>query len=89
MTEHPVLLFPDFSKPFMVVLDVASGFAIGNALLQDQSNGLQHVALESRVLKLAEKKYLVHEQELLTILHCCKKWNYYLVGQQVDVLTDH
>ena len=88
LTTHPVLLFPDFSRPFTVIPD-ASGYAIGGVLCQDHGHGLQPVAYESRVLNKAEKRYPVHEQELLAILHCCKKWKHYLLGQNITVLTDH
>jgi transposase InsO family protein len=88
LTEAPVLAWPDFSKPFVIVPD-SSGFAIGGVLAQDQGNGLQPVAYESRKMNKAEVNYPVHEQELLAILHCCKKWRHYLIGSPVDVHTDH
>ena len=88
LTTHPVLLFPDFTKQFTVIPD-ASGYAIGGVLCQDHGNGLQPVAYESRILNSAERRYPVHEQELLAILHCCKKWQHYLLGQNINVLTDH
>ena len=88
LITHPVLKWPDFSKPFTIVPD-ASGFAIGGVLCQDHGHGLQPVAYESRKLNGAESRYPVHEQELLAILHCCKKWRYYLIGAETKVHTDH
>ena len=88
LITHPVLKWPDFNKPFTIVPD-ASGFAIGGVLCQDHGQGLQPIAYESRKLNKAECRYPVHEQELLAILHCCKKWRYYLVGAENQVFSDH
>jgi hypothetical protein len=88
LTTHPILLWPDFSKPFTVIPD-ASGYAIGGALCQDHGEGLQPVAYESRKMIPAETRYPVHEQELLAILYCCKKWRHYILHTPTEVLTDH
>ena len=88
LSSAPVLIFPDFSKPFTIQPD-SSGYAIGGVLLQDQGKGLQPVAYESRKMIPAERNYPVHEQELLAILHCCKKWRHYILNQPTDIMTDH
>ena len=88
LCNAPVLLFPDFSKPFTVAPD-SSGYAIGGVLLQDQGSGLQPIAYESRKMIPAERNYPVHEQELLAILYCCKKWRHYILNQETLVTTDH
>ena len=88
LTEAPVLLFPDFSLPFTLQTD-SSGYAIGGVLLQDQGHGLQPVAYESRKMIPAETRYPVHEQELLAILFCCKKWRHYILNNNTEVVTDH
>ena len=57
---------------------------------QDDSGNNLPIAYESRVLNKAERRYPVHEQELLAILHCCRKWRHYLVGTiGTTVLSDH
>ena len=88
LTEAPVLLFPDFDLPFTLQTD-SSGYAIGGVLLQDQGHGLQPVAYESRKMIPAETRYPVHEQELLAILFCCKKWRHYILNNNTEVVTDH
>ena len=89
LTSAPVLLFPDFTKPFTIPPD-SSGYAIGGVLLQDQGNGLQPIAYESRKMIRAECIYPVHEQELLAILYCCKKWRHYILNQYTTVnIDDH
>ena len=67
----PVLLIPDPSKAFTVTTD-ASDFAVGAVLSQDQGQGDQPVAFESRKLSLAELNYPVHEKELLAIVHALR-----------------
>ncbi len=37
----------------------------------------------------AETRYPVHEQELLAILFCCKKWRHYILNNNTEVVTDH
>ena len=88
LIDHPVLVWPDFSKKFTVVPD-ASGYAIGGVLCQDHGKGLQPIAYCSRKMLKAETRYATHEQELLAILYCCKKWRHYLMGDRVTVHTDH
>ena len=88
LSEAPVLLFPDFNLPFTICPD-SSGYAIGGVLMQDHGNGLQPICYESRKMIPAERNYPVHEQELLAILHCCKKWRHYILNQTTNVATDH
>ena len=89
LITHPVLRWPDFTKPFILIPD-ASGFAIGGVLAQEHEDGIHPVAYESRVMNKAEQRYPVHEQELLAILHCSKKFRHYIIGQTSNtVLTDH
>jgi transposase InsO family protein len=89
LTEAPVLVFPNFELPFTIAPDCSSGYAIGGVLLQDQGAGLQPIAYESRKMIPAERNYPVHEQELLAILNCCKKWRHYIVNSRTDITTDH
>jgi hypothetical protein len=90
MSSVPVLLIPNMDLPFTVTTD-ASGYAIGAVLSQDQGNGLQPVAYLSHKMSAAERKYPVHEQELLAIVEAMKQWRCYLHSsdQPVHVVTDH
>src|SRR3569623_1876157 len=88
MASGPVLISPDFSKPFVLHTD-ASGFAIGCVLQQDQGKGLQPVEYFSRKLNNAETRYVTHEQELLAIVEACKHWSHYLKGSEFITNTDH
>ena len=80
--------YPDLNLPFELYTD-ASSFAIGAVLMQDQGNGLQPVAFESKNLTPAEQNYPVHEQELLAVIHALKTWRCYLEGVEFKVNTDH
>ncbi|KAL0307107.1 UNVERIFIED_CONTAM: Transposon Tf2-11 polyprotein [Sesamum radiatum] len=84
MVTDPVLALPDMSKPFTVETD-ASDFALGGVLMQDG----HPVAFESRKLKDVERRYSVHEKELLAVVHCLRLWRHYLLGSPFVVKTDN
>ncbi|KAL0404247.1 UNVERIFIED_CONTAM: Transposon Tf2-11 polyprotein [Sesamum radiatum] len=84
MVTDPVLALPDMSKPFVVETD-ASDFALGGVLMQ---NG-HPVAFESRKLKDVERRYSVHEKELLAVVHYLRLWRHYLLGSPFVVKTDN
>ena len=88
MTSAPVLAIPDPSLPYEVFTD-ASQFGVGAVLLQDQGRGWQPCAYLSHKLTPAERKYAVHEQELLGIIHALKVWRPYLEGAAFKVNSDH
>jgi hypothetical protein len=83
-----ILSPPDFTKPFTVRCD-ASDFAIGAVLAQGEGDSERVVAYESRKLAPAEINYLVHEKELLSVVHSLKLWRHYLQGSQFTVITDN
>jgi len=62
----PVLMFPDFSQPFLLPTD-ASGIGLGVVLAQEVNNEEHPIAYASRTLKPAEQNYPVFEQEALTV----------------------
>src|SRR5262249_33081335 len=88
LTQAPILILPDFTKPFKVFID-ACGKAIGEVLTQDHGNGDQPIAYRSRQLSRAEQNYPVHDQEFLAFVDCIKAWRHYLGIRHFDVYTDH
>ncbi len=88
LTQAPVLLFPDLSKPFVVYTD-ASRVALGAVLLQDQGQGLQPVAYFSKKFSKAEINYPVYEQELMALVSALQEWRCYLEGNPSQIFTDH
>jgi hypothetical protein len=90
MSKTPTLIHPDLELPFTVTTD-ASGYAVGAVLSQDVGNGQQPVAFYSHKMSNAERKYPVHEQELLAIILALKEWRCYLHGSShpITIITDH
>ncbi|GJP56125.1 hypothetical protein CLOM_g15178 [Closterium sp. NIES-68] len=74
-----VLRIVDPHSPFEVIT-VASDIAIGAVLLQDFGEGLQPIAYESRKLHPPERNYLIHDKEMLAIVHAFKVWRCYLTS---------
>ena len=65
--SKPVLLMPDYLKPFEIECD-ASLFATGGVLLQKDTNGDWHpVAYHSKSLSATKRNYQVYDQELYVI----------------------
>ena len=68
LLSSPVLVYPDFSKPFIVRTD-ASTFGLGAVLCQDLGDkaGPQVIAYASRSLKPSEKNYSPYKLEFLAM----------------------
>ncbi|TPX30025.1 hypothetical protein SmJEL517_g06292 [Synchytrium microbalum] len=88
LTTAPLLKLFDPSLPIELWTD-SSGFAIGATLYQKHAKGLHPVAYEGRKMLPAERRYPVHEQELLALIHALKVWRHYLLGLPVTIQTDH
>ena len=88
ISSAPVLLVADDTLPYVVTTD-ASGFAVGATLSQDQGKGLQPIAFISHKMNEHERKYAVHEQELLAVITALKEWRHYLHGRKFAIITDH
>lgn len=83
-----MLVYPDFSQPFIVACD-ASTRAIGAVLLQVYNGEEKPIAYCSRQLNSAEAKYSITELELLAFLFATKQFRCYLYGRKFMVYTDH
>ncbi|KAL0430804.1 UNVERIFIED_CONTAM: hypothetical protein Sradi_0706400 [Sesamum radiatum] len=84
MVTDLVLALPDMSKPFAVEID-ASDFVLGGVLMRDG----HPESFESMKLKDVERRYSVHEKELLTVVDCLRLWWHYLLGSPFMVKTDN
>ncbi len=79
--EHVVLMHADQEKPLIVVTD-PSDFAVGASLEQTDANGKRRpVLFFSHGLSPAERKYPVHERELLATVLALRTWRHYLARQ--------
>ena len=90
ITSAPVLVFPDFNKPFLLETD-ASEEGLGAVLSQKQDDGCYHpVAFGSRTLTPSEQNYHSSKLEFLAL-----KWSVtehfkeYLAYAPFTVRTDN
>ena len=69
LMSSPVLLLPDYRKPFTLYTDT-SDYATSAILEQDDTLGRSHpVAFYSKSLQPAERNYEIHDKQLLAIVH--------------------
>ena len=88
LTTAPVLMNPDFQKPFILQTD-ASNTAIGAVLSQQFEDGEHPVAYLSKKLLPREQNYSTVEKELLAIVWAVGSLSYYLDGRKFYIETDH
>ena len=89
LISAPVLVYPDFTKPFTLHTD-ASGEGLGAVLEQEQPDGRPHpIAYASRTLNTHERKYGITELEALGVVWAARHFRAYLYGHQCVVYTDH
>lgn len=84
LTSDPILVNPDFQKPFTLTTD-ASNFALGAVLSQNS----HPIAFASRTLNRHETNYSTVEKELLAIVWATKHFHTYLYGRKFLIQTDH
>src|SRR6266540_4720926 len=89
LTEAPVLLFPNFDKPFILCTN-ASLKSLEAVLEQEDENGnLRPVVYASRSLTSAEKNYYTTDLECLAIIWSVKHFHKYLINKPFKIFTDH
>ena len=90
-TLAPILLMPDFLRPFQLEMD-ASDYDYGAILSQQSDDGhWLPVTYMSKQMLLAECNYVIYDKELLTIIEALKLWRHYLEGSPhlVKIWSDH
>ena len=89
LASSPVLVHPDFDKPFVLFTD-ASNVAVGAILAQLDENKVDHpIAYFSKTLSKAERNYSVTERECLAVLLAIKQFRPFLYGTHFTIVTDH
>lgn len=83
-TDSLELIVPNFNEEFTLETD-ASDAGIGGVLRQSHGP----IAYVSRSLRGAEKRYSVTEKEVLAMIWCMEKLEFYLMGKKFIVITDH
>lgn len=91
LLSDPILIYPDFNKPFIVRTD-ASNKGIGGVLLQIGKDNLElPVTCVSRSLKPAERNYSITDLEGLAVIYTLKKFRQYIISNKnkTKFITDH
>lgn len=89
LTSAPVLVTPDFTRPFIVQCD-ASMTGVGGVLSQEDEKGIERpIAYFSHKLNRAQRNYSITELECLAAVLCIKKFRGYIEGHPFKVVTDH
>jgi hypothetical protein len=82
----PVLVLPDFDKPFTLICDACTAApAVGAVLMQDK----HPVAYFSKKLSGAELNYSPSDVEMMAVIYALREWRCYLEGQPFVIVTDH
>jgi hypothetical protein len=84
ITEQPISVLLDFSKTFQVKCD-ASGFAIGEVLIQDD----RLIAYFSEKMNESKIKYSTYDKKFYAIIQALKKWIHYLVPKEFVLYNDN
>lgn len=87
LITEPVLAYPDFSKPFVVVSD-ASQEAVGGLLAQEIDGEERPIAYYSKTLNSAQQRYPSVERELLAVIMLVKHFRPYLLNNKFKIVTD-
>lgn len=89
LISAPVLVQPNFSKPFVIQCD-ASRVGVGGVLTQVDEQGTEHpIAYVSQKLNKNQKNYTVTELECLAAIVCLRKFRPFVEGLSFKIITDH
>ena len=85
----PILVSPDWSKPFRCHVD-ASQTTVGGNLTQLDENGKDRVIdFYSKKLSPTESVYTANDRELLGLISFLNRFRCYLEGTEFEVFTDN
>ena len=84
MSTAPILAMPNYSLPFILVID-ASGHGIGAVLTQQG----RPIAYLSKGLSERHRALSTYEKKFLAILMAVLKWKHYISPRPFIIKTDH
>lgn len=93
ITQAAMLYFPDYSLPWVVRTD-ASEVAVGAVLFQERTlpdGTIRHepIAFSSKKFSDPATRWDTYKREAYGIYHAIKSFNWYLLGKEFVVETDH
>ena len=89
LTSTPVLVHPDFSKPFHIHCD-ASGKGVGAVLSQFVDGAYRPIAFCSKKLLPHQQHWSPAQLEAYAVYHSVvEKWRYYLALSKTIIHSDH
>lgn len=89
LVSAPILVYPDFTKPFILYTD-ASNFAISYILGQvDDQNREKVIAYGGRAVHKHEASWHINTLEALAIVEGIKHYHVYLANSHFTVITDN
>ena len=88
MTKPPFISFSDPSLPYVLITD-ASDVALGGMLCQKKGDQYRVIGTCSKLFTPTERRWSTTEREAYSILHCIKKFSYFLARNHFTVFTDH
>lgn len=89
ITSAPILVSPDWKKPFRGHID-ASNTSVGGTLTQLDDCGKDKViAFFSKKLNPAELNYTTNDKELLGLIYFLQRFRCYLEGSNFEIFTDN
>jgi hypothetical protein len=90
VTTKPVLVhpIPNQKLPFHLTVN-ASYYVVGATLEQEQWGQKRMIGYFSQALNEMEQRYPIYNKELLAIDQGLEHWRYVLIGEKVNIWTDH
>jgi len=89
LTSKPMLTGPKFDREFLIFTDATQRTAADFLSQRDDDGSEKVIAYASRKLLDREQKYSSIERECLSIIFALTKWEQWLWGHKVKVITDH
>ena len=88
LVTSPILKCPDYTLPFIIQSD-ASNVGTGSTLSQIFDGEEHPVAYASCAFTDSQRSWSTVERECYAIVHALKKFDSFIYGREVKIVTDH